>query len=512
MAFCGRDGHGIRIVAARQHETGTRAGPSEAKGWGSVSRSAVRLSLLVAGACAATSTAFAQNAERRFQRLSREADPAFNQKVDTSLNVVERSQLDFGGFLSYSFFNLNDFNDNHVRLNQPELTLYGRGVIDGAHTFFARARFQYRDFSPGDSFDGEGDGWTEPFLDRYWYEFDLRNAVAAYEGRSLDGDLNIRVGRQFVDWGAGLTLSENLYAIRPTLELGAFSIDGIAGVTPGDESVIDFDSSRNGYNYDTSRGYFGARFAYTFPAGQQLYSYVLYQHDYNDNDGARPSLGAPVDFNYNSTYLGFGFTGTAGTRWLYLGEFVYQFGDSESDPLRGAQQQEDISAFAARGQVTYLLGDTNLTRFEFETLFASGDSDRLSPTNTVGGNLAGTTDHGFNSLGFANTGLAFAPSFSNIMTFRLGASSFVFNRVKGLEQLQLGIDLMFLNKMDPDAPIDEPTKDQTFLGFETDLYANYRVTSDLALTVRYGAFFPDDTITSGAQVRQFVLLGVTLSF
>lgn len=477
-----------------------------------MSRSAVRWSLLVAGSCAATSTAIAQNAERRFERISRETDPAYRQQVDTSLNVAERSQLEFGGFLSYSFYNFNDSTDNHVRLNQPEVTLFGRGVIDGAHTFFGRARFQYRDFSPGDSFDGEGDGWTEPFLDRYWYEFDLRNAVAAYEGRTINGNLNLRIGRQFVDWGAGLTLSENLYAVRPTVEFGPFTIDGLAGVTPGDASVIDFDSSRNGYDYNTSRGFFGARFAYSFPAGQELYSFALYQHDYTSEDPARPPLGAEVDFNYNSTYLGFGFSGTAGTRLVYLGEFVYVFGDSQSDPLAGPQQEEDISAFAARGQLTYLLGDTNLTRFEFETLFASGDSDRQSPTNTVGGNQPGTTDHGFNSLGFANTGLAFAPSLSNIMTFRLGASSFLFNRVRGLEQLQLGIDLLCLNKMDPDGPIDEPTKDQRFLGFETDLFANYRVTSDLALTVRYGAFFPDDTITSGSHVRQFVLLGVTLSF
>lgn len=461
---------------------------------------------------AATSTALAQNSQRRFQRLAREADPAAQQKVDTSLNVAERSQLEFGGFVNFTFFNLNDFNDNHVRLNQPEVTLFGRGVIDGAHTFFARARFQYRDFSKGDSFNGDGDEWTEPFLDRYWYEFDLRNAVAAYEGRSLGGNFNLRVGRQFVDWGAGLTLSENLYALRPTVEVGAFLIEGIAGVTPGDPSVIDFDSSRQGYDYNTWRGYFGARFAYGFPAGQELYTFLLYQHDYSDNDRSRPPLGTDVDFTYNSTYLGFGFSGTWGTRLSYLGEFVYEFGDSQSDPLRGPQQEEDINAWAARGQLTYMLGDTNLTRFEFETLFASGDSDRNAPTTTVGGNQAGTTDKGFNSLGFANTGLAFAPSLSNIMTFRLGASSFLFNRVRGLEQLQLGVDLMLLNKMDPDAPIDEPTKDQRFLGFETDLFANYRITSDLALTVRYGAFFPDDTITSGSQVRQFVLLGVTLSF
>ena len=45
-----------------------------------------------------------------------------------------------------------------------------------------------------------GDRWTEPFIDRWWYEFDLRQAAAAYEGKSLPWNLNMRIGRQFVDW------------------------------------------------------------------------------------------------------------------------------------------------------------------------------------------------------------------------------------------------------------------------------------------------------------------------
>ena len=34
------------------------------------------------------------------------------------------------------------------------ITIYGRAIVDGAHQGFARARFRYRDFSEGDSFDG----------------------------------------------------------------------------------------------------------------------------------------------------------------------------------------------------------------------------------------------------------------------------------------------------------------------------------------------------------------------
>ena len=57
-----------------------------------------------------------------------------------------------------------------------------------------------------------------------------------------------------------------------------------------------------------------------------------------------------------------------------------------------------------------------------QTVAASGDGDRQLPTDTVGGNQSGTQDFAFNSLGFANTGLAFAPALSNTDRSRLSES------------------------------------------------------------------------------------------
>lgn len=457
--------------------------------------------------------AFGQaDTQRRIERAVRTADPAERERIDSSLSFGERSYFEYGGYLSTTFVNLNDSNDNSRRYFSPEVSLYGRAVIDGAHTFFGRARFQYRDFSQGDSFDGRGDRWGEPFVDRWWYEFDLKAAAAAYDGKTIDGNFNVRAGRQFVDWGSGLTLSENLYAIRPTIEVGRFTADFLAGVTPPDQSITDFDASRSEYNEETLRGFFGGRLAYRTKGNEEFYTFFLAQVDYNDDAGSRPPLPIEVDFDYNSQYLGFGSTGSLWARLLYDAEFVYQFGTSMSDPLRGVQEEEDIGAWAARGQLTYLFADRNNSRAEFECIFASGDSDRLVTSDTVGGNLAGTGDHAFNSMGFVNTGLAFAPSLSNIMTYRLGASTFPFPEVENFEQFQIGVDFFLLNKMDPKAPIDEPTSNDYFLGFETDLYANFRVTSDLAFSVRYGVFFPSAAVETEKDTRQFIFLGMTLSF
>lgn len=479
---------------------------------GSVRRRSVCCTAAISAAALAPASLAQQDVQRRLERAIRTADPAERLRADMALGLGERSVLDFGGYAAFSYVHLNDSTGNSRRLAQPEVTLYGRSVIDGAHTFFARARFQYQAFSQGDSFDGRGDDWTEPFLDRYWYEFDMRRASAAYEGRSIAGNINLRVGRQFIDWGQGLVVSENMYAIRPTFEVGRFTFEGLAGVTPGDQSVTDFDASWRGYDDDVTRGFFGGRLIYTTPGLTEFYTYVIRQVDYNDDREAQIGLLTDVSFEYNSTYLGFGSTGSFTPDLVYLGEFVYEFGESQSDPLRGAQVDTDIGAWAARGQLTYVVRDTWQSRVEFETIFASGDADRLTTSDTVGGNQAGTTDKAFNSMGFVNTGLAFSPSLSNIMTYRLGASTYPFTSIDGFQQFQVGVDFFALNKMDPRAPIDEPTSDDRFLGFETDLYANYRITSDLAVTARYGVFFPSAAIESEKDTRHFVFLGVTLSF
>jgi hypothetical protein len=448
--------------------------------------------------------------ERRIEQRTRYADPLLAES-DAAKSFSEKVLVDVGGFYSFTFLNLNDDTGNSRRLLQYDATVYARASWDNAHTAFARTRFRYRDFSPGDSFDERGDSWLEPFLDRYWYELDLRNQGEVPGPNDLG--FNVRAGRQFVDWGSGLALSEVLYAVRPTVSIGQrVTVEALVGVTPSDESVIDFDASRAGYNSDTQRAFFGGMVRATTEGGKTVYAYYLAQDDRNGVDQPRLPLGTDVNFTYNSQYLGFGSYGSLTTQLLYEGEFVLERGTSQSDPLRDFQSEERIRAFAGRGQLTYLLADGNETRLQGEALFASGDPDRLVSTDTVGGNMAGTPDNGFNSLGYANTGLAFSPSFSNLMVFRVGASTLPFADKPALSQLQVGADLLVFGKLEQKGPIDEPTNGNAYLGLETDFYLNYRVTSDLSLGLRYGAFFPGVAIEGDKSVRHFFLIGVTLSF
>ncbi len=474
------------------------------------------------GLVAASPVAHAQAQQRQFERAIREAQGLddryeYRVKVDKDLGFTERNLFEVGGYANFTFIHLTDRDDNARNLYQPEVTVFGRAVLDSAHTFFVRGRFVYQEFSEGDSFDGRGDEWQEPFLDRYWYEFDLQDMVAANEGRAIDWDINFRGGRQFVDWGAGLAFSEVLLGGRLTVDFGnGFAIHGLAGLTPPDESITDFDSSRDDFNRDTKRGAFGGMLEYTTPTDDVFYVFGLYSPDFNDDpQKPRVPIAPELDFEYDAVYLGIGANGSFTPQLLYLAGFVYEFGESRSDPLRspaGGQTREDISAFAARGGLTYVFRDEHRSQLLMDVAFASGDDDRLITTDTVGGNLRGTDDEAFNSLGFVQTGLAFAPALSNLMMLRVGASTFPFYGTTDFNQLQLGVDVILTAKMDEDAPIEEFTDDEMFLGTEIDFAANWRLTSDLTLNGRYGMFFPGPAINTGSHTRHFVFLGVTLSF
>lgn len=181
------------------------------------------------------------------------------------------------------------------------------------------------------------------------------------------------------------------------------------------------------------------------------------------------------------------------------------------------QTEDDISAMAFDVVIDYLMNDPNRSRLTFEVIMASGDDDRIHSNNTFGGNAPNTTDRGFNGFGLLNTGLAFAPSVSNLILMRMGGSTFPSPTSSVFGKLQVGTNLFVFAKLNPDAPIDEDTKDDRYLGFEADFYANWQITSDVSLAMRYGFFVPGDAIggsitTNDGNVRHFFYSGITFGF
>ncbi len=468
--------------------------------------------------------ALGQREEARVERILREAERDYALRANPELGLGERALIDYGVLVNFSFLMVDDSAQNTHVLRQSDVQAYAHVSLDGVHEFFGRLRYTYRDFNAGDAFDNAGDEYVYPLYDRAWYKFDLQRAIAAYEGRNIDDNFTLKVGRQFITWASGLTFSEQLYAVDMHAELAGpdLVLRGLVGRTPS-SSVIDFDASRPSFDGDTERLYIGGKVTYTGFQRHDPYFFVLTQRDQNNEDffilNPTPP-GYPTSFEYNSTYLGWGSTGRLPIKNLsYAAEFVFETGRSRSTPyiqpglIPASQTIDRIEAWAARLFLRYRFDDAADTELRFESVFASGDSDRDTDTSTTfGGNQRDTKDRAFNSLDGIGTGLAFGPPVSNLMMFRGGISSFPFRGIETFEKFRLGMDVYVFNKMDERAPLDEPTGNTGYLGTEVDLAADWRVTSDVSMHMRYGVFFPGAAIENDKDERHFFYTGITYSF
>lgn len=472
---------------------------------------------------------FAQTDLERFERQIEQIHRDNQRAIDQAVSPLQRTLLDVGGYYTFSYAAIDDAAQSTHQFVQHELGGYARINVDDIHEFFVRASMIYRDFKTGDSFDEHGDDWIGPQLDRAYYRFDLRNALSSYAGKDVKGNLVLQGGRQLVHWGTGLTLSQDIDGGIVQASWYPVSIELLAGALRG--STTDLDPYRPNFNDDSRRGFYGVKIDAQIRTHHTIYGYALWQDD-NNNDPERNDTvgGVPVttSFGYDSYYLGIGAHGSLSDRLLYSLEAVYQGGKSYSsgylgDPNYSAvtavqSTRQQIHAWAVDARLDYLMTDENNTRFTGEVIIASGDGDRVQYGNSsFGGNKPGTSDRGFNAFGLSNTGLAFAPAVTNLLLVRGGVSTSPLPNVSFVKDLQVGLDVLVFNKLVPNGPINEDTSDSMYLGTEADIYANWRITSDLAFSVRYGMFLPGRALSHanngyGSDPRYFFYTGMTLSF
>lgn len=456
---------------------------------------------------ASAGSAVAQSEIDRFGSVLEQIERESRLMIDPDVPIDQRTLIDFGAYTSFFLGAIDDaLGETHI-LRLTDLNAYLRVNVDNVHQGFVRARASYFDWNEGDDFDGEGDQWRGPEIERAVYRFNLKNAIAAYDGENVNYNVIFEGGRQLVHWGNGLTFSRVIDGASLVGELGDWRLEAVGGRTFTEQ--LDFDSSRPGFEDDLERLFYGAMLSYDLD-GHTPYVYGLVQEDDDDDSISIPR----TRFGYDSYYIGGGVRGPIGDHWLYGLEAVYEGGEGLSDPFRGPQRKEDIEAWALDARIDYMIGDDHNTRITGEALFASADDDRGSDTsNTLGGNRPGTDDEAFNGFGLINTGLAFNPEVSNLIMLRGGVSMFPAPSIGLLERLQVGVDAFGYFAMDEDAPIHEATDGHSYLGFETDLYANWQITSDLAVLARYGVFFPGSGLSrSDNNPQHFFFSGVTVAY
>jgi hypothetical protein len=484
------------------------------------------LALIALAIIGTASFAAAQTPPAQLERIARlqelqqlELDSRYH--ANQNIPPEQRAVIDGGGYFTFNYLSLDDENHDNHGLRQYDFVAYARLMLDNANDFFVRFRTSYRDYNPGDSFDGLGSRLIDPDVDRAYYRFDLAAADAAYHDKRIDTDISFKGGRDLAYWANGLVLTETLDGIVVDVTNPAFTVETIAGVTP--TRTVDFDVSRPDFDHNTRRGFYGSMLS--VPVGEHTpFVYGLIQRDYNGKNTGETNGGKIItDYSYNSYYLVAGSTGSFSDRLRYGVEAAYEFGDTLSNsfgPVIGApglqqltQTRNNIRAYAADARLDYVIPDAHQSRLSLETIFASGDPDRGSTNVTLNGNRPGTNDLAFNSFGLLNTGLAFAPAVSNIMTLRVGASTFPISGSGLFSRLQIGTDFFTYWKLRANAPIDEATTagDQ-YLGVEPDLYVNWQIVSDVTLALRYGAFVPNSKAFPINDTRQFIYGGLTFAF
>jgi hypothetical protein len=451
---------------------------------------------------------------QRLERQQRQIEREHRLIVHPNQPVGERLLLDYGITARYGLYGIDDqFGSTHI-LRQSDVSLTMFGELDGTHQFFGQLRFFYNDFNSGDQFGTFGsssEGLEQPIGDQYWYSFNLRGAETAKTGHASLNNLTTKVGRQMVHWGSGLALSTDLYAALVDLEFGPWGLTGVAGSTPS-SSTVDFDGSRPNFDVNTRRAFFGLSLEHRGGTDHHPYMSYLIQRDHS----VETIAGAvPTTYSYDSEYLSFGSHGSLSGQWLYRAEVVHEDGRGLSSSIDNngnsiAQTPERIDAWAGIVTLTYLPRDEKRTRWEWELITGSGDPDRLNASDTIGGNASGTPDEAFNSLGYVNTGLALAPDPANLVSVRMGWSQWVDPQAN---TARLGINGFVFAKMDKNAAVSFNSNSHSLIGGEVDVFAEWRLASDLTLSTYYGVFVPGDAMPAGEDgIRHFAYIGVTYGF
>jgi hypothetical protein len=448
------------------------------------------------------------------QQRSRVLDEPFRLMMDKDTPVEKRAIFEWGGWLRSSYWMLDENvdrmqggevdNDSHgLRLQQ--LRLWGHANIDQVHQVYARMRFDYLDWNHGSSFGHNDSDWEGPDLERGWYDFRLSRGRAAYGWDDSDFDLSVRLGRQYVELGTGLALSMPLDAVVVDSYYDGWQLTGLGAESiPGTHNI---DRSIPG-DSEESRRFWGVQLKYNDWRDHEPFAYYFAQDDQDAGMIRNNQM-----YGYDSRYAGIGSRGRFFHRDLqYTCETVGEWGNSFANGE--VANRQNIEAWAFDSELRYVIPDKHQSQLSTEYMWCSGDPDRqMSPTNTVGGNELHTTDEGFVAWGYRNTGLVLAPQMSNLGMVRLGTSTFPVNQASSLKRLRVGADYFLFHKNNASAAASDnlSVKDHNYLGSEFNFYANWQLTSDLALMAQYGIFLPGEAF-SDQTYRESLFTGVTLSF
>jgi hypothetical protein len=438
-----------------------------------------------------------------FQRQSF-LDEATRKKLDADVPVEQKVLLEYGGYFIPQWQQYDDVR-RQSNYRQLDLRLWGQLVFDDVHRVYARLQMTHTNFAPGDSPFSWNQDLEGPNLDQGFYELRLSRALQKYWGVDPQGtDIRLTLGRQFVEFGNGLALSQTLDGGTIDIETGRWKLRGLLANTNRHSLNIDHSTVVDGHQ---DRLFVGFQVDYLGLSGHQPFFYFFSQEDHTDEE----PVSMIQEFQYDTRYLGFGSTGEIVQNLRYSTEAVFEFGHGYDT---GAGPRNDVRAFAFDQLVEYFLMPESKHQpvLSAEYAVATGDRDRQVATDTLGGNAA-NNDNAFLGFGYFNTGYAFAPTFTNLHIVRLGARAKPLPGVDCFKDLEVGVDFFSFMKQKINGPISDfrANVNSRELGNEVDIYANWKICSDLSAMVRYGRFWTGEAYADGEK-RDYIYAGLIYSF
>lgn len=427
---------------------------------------------------------------------------------DEQAPALSKISIGYGGFVTQNIWHYDDGVRTRT-LSRTELRLWTNISLDeGIHQAYFRGYGGLKRWETGDAPDGDTTDWEGPYLDRAFYRLDIARALSKYGG--FDGplqELNVTVGRQWVQFGTGLALARPLDAITPSIKIADLQVTGLLALDI--PNAGDIDSTRPGWKRNDRR-FWGIELEYTGIPDHAFFVYYLMTVDHAK---ARPRDWLQ-SWEYNASYLGFGSEGSLLVSDLaYRWEYVHQWGNSFG--IARNYGRDDINANALSAELLYTFSKVyGKPDIGIEYTFATGDKQRLLSNLSANlGQPPGTTDRSFNAFGYRNTGVAFAPAVSNIHILRGSTSWSPLPEIDLMRELRVGMDALIFTKHQPYAAVSDPTADagRGFLGWELDWWFDWRITSDLSWTTKLGIFFPDAAFSDQSN-RFFMFSGFTYSF
>ncbi len=458
---------------------------------------------LVAARSAAAQGAARTRPEEVFQR-SFFFEREIRERLEANVPSKQTTLIEYGGFYVPSYSEYTDIDDGMAHVTQQDLRLWLQAQFDEVHRVFARMKLSYTDYASGDAHGFRAHDLDGPDLDVGYYELDLTAAVDKYGGQKWPVRIKARGGRQYIEVGRGIALGDTLDVGSFDVEAKDFSFTAFAGRTPrGRENI---DRSAPGYPH-SRRTFYGLEAKYRGIERHEPYYFFVWQRDWSEEKPQNPGQ----DYRYSSHYHGIGSRGEVIPSLLYEIESLWEFGRSPANGQVG--RGDHIQAYAFDSQLDYYVPCGPKPIVSVEYAYASGDGDRQSATTAALGSRPGSMDTAFLGFGYVNSGLALGARFTNIQFVRLGGRITAYENKASLGRVDVGANLYWQMKTDHDGPISDARAVTTShdIGKEIDMFVEWRILSDLALSVHYGRFKPGGAYVS-RDARDFLFTALTFSF